>query len=169
MINRPQPDEYSAFAARYVDLVGNGPILEILEYQQQNTYNFFVRMDPEKAGYAYADGKWTVKQVLGHMADTERIFAFRSLAFSHEAIELPGFDQDVYMESATFNSRTLEDIANEFKTIRESTLYLFRNFTEEQSTQKGIASGNPVSVRALAYMIAGHEMHHIKILKERYL
>jgi hypothetical protein len=169
MIKRPQPDEYSDYAARYVDLVGNGPIIEILEYLQQSTYNFFVRMDPDKAGYAYDGSKWTVKQVLGHMADSERVFAYRALAFSHEAIELPGFDQDVYMEKATFNTRTLEDLANEFKTIREATLYLFRAMTDEQSTQKGIASGNPVSVRALAYIIAGHEMHHIKILKERYL
>jgi len=169
MIKRPQPDEYSAFAARYVDLVGNGPIIEILEYQQQMTYNFFLRIDPDKAAYAYADGKWTVKQVVGHITDTERVFAYRALAFSREAIELPGFDQDVYMEKATFNSRSLEDLANEFNTVRESTLYLLKSFTEEQTTQKGIASGNPVSVRALAYMIAGHEKHHIKILKERYL
>jgi uncharacterized damage-inducible protein DinB len=169
MIKRPQPDEYSALPARYVDLVVNGPILEILEYQQQSTYNFFVRMDPGKAAYAYADGKWTVKQVLGHMADSERVFAYRALAFSREAIELPGFDQDVYMEKATFNTRSLEDLANEFKTIREASLYLFKSMTEDQTTQKGIASGNPVSVRALAYIIAGHEMHHIKILKERYL
>jgi len=126
-------------------------------------------MDPGKADYAYADGKWTVKQVLGHMADTERVFAYRALAFSREAIELPGFDQDVYMEKATFNTRNLEDIADEFKTVRESSLYLFRSLSDEQQIQKGIASGNPVSVRALAYMIAGHEMHHIKILKERYL
>jgi len=169
MINRPQPDEYSAFAARYVDLVGNGPIIEILEYLQQMTYNFFLRIDPDKAAYAYADGKWTVKQVVGHITDTERVFAYRALAFSREAIELPGFDQDVYMEKATFNTRSLEDLANEFNTVRESTLYLLKSFTEEQTMQKGIASGNPVSVRALAYMIAGHEMHHIKILKERYL
>ena len=169
MINRPQPDEYPAYAAGYVNLVGNGPILEILEYQQQNTYNFFVKMDPDKAGYTYADSKWTVKQVLGHMVDTERVFAYRALVFSREAVELPGFDQDVYMEKATFNSRTLEDIANEFKSVRESSLHLLRSITDEQQTQKGIASGNPVSVRALAYLIAGHEMHHIKILKERYL
>ncbi|HWZ03618.1 MAG TPA: DinB family protein [Mucilaginibacter sp.] len=169
MINRPQPDEYSAFAARYVDLVGNGPIIEILEYLQQMTYNFFLRIDPDKAAYAYAEGKWTVKQVVGHITDTERVFAYRALAFSREAIELPGFDQDVYMEKATFNTRSLEDLANEFNTVRESTLYLLKSFTEEQTMQKGIASGNPVSVRALAYMIAGHEMHHIKILKERYL
>jgi uncharacterized damage-inducible protein DinB len=169
MINRPQPDEYSAFAARYVNLVGKGPILEILEYQQQSTYNFFTRMDPGKAAYAYAEGKWTVKQVAGHMADTERVFAYRALAFSREAIELPGFDQDVYMENTTFNSRSLESLAEELKTVRECTLYLFRSFSDEQGVKKGVASGSPVSVRALAYMIAGHEMHHIKILKERYL
>ena len=169
MIKRPQPDEYSDYAARYVNLVGNGPILEILEYLKESTYNFFVRMDPGKADYAYAEGKWTVKQVLGHMADTERVFAYRALAFSHEATELPGFDQDVYMEKATFNTRSLEDIANEYKTVRESSLYLFRSMSDEQSTQKGIASGNPVSVRALAYLIAGHELYHINILKERYL
>jgi uncharacterized damage-inducible protein DinB len=169
MIKRPQPDEYSAFAARYVDLVGDAPILEILKKHQQSTYEIFTGISADKAGYAYAEGKWTIKQVLGHMADTERIFAYRALAFSREVIELPGFDQDVYMEGATFNDRTLEDLANEFKTVRESSLYLFKSLTENQSTQKGIASGNPVSVRALAYMIAGHELHHIKILKERYL
>ncbi|HEY4324522.1 MAG TPA: DinB family protein [Mucilaginibacter sp.] len=169
MINRPQPDEYSVYASRYVDLVGKGHIIEILEYLQQSTLNFFLRMDPEKARYAYADGKWTVNEVVGHMADTERVFAYRALAFAHEAIELPGFDQDIYMVNNTFNSRSLEDIANEFNTVRESSLYLFKSMNDEQTTQKGTASGNPVSVRALAYMIAGHEMHHIKILKERYL
>ena len=169
MIKRPQPDEYSDYASRYVNLVGDGPILEILEHLKESTYNFFVGMDPGKADYAYAEGKWTVKQVLGHMADTERVFAYRALAFSREAIELPGFDQDVYMEKATFNTRSLEDIANEYKAVRESSLYLFRSMSDEQSTQKGIASGNPVSVRALAYLIAGHELYHINILKERYL
>ena len=149
--------------------MGNAPILEILEQQQKNSYNFFKGISPGKAAYAYAEGKWTIKQVLGHMSDTERIFAYRALAFSHEPVELPGFDQDAYMENATFNSRSLEDLANEFKTVRESSLYLFRSLSDGQQTQKGIASGNPVSVRALAYMIAGHELHHIKVLKERYL
>ena len=119
--------------------------------------------------YAYAEGKWTVKQVLGHMADTERVFAYRALCFSRESIALPGFDQDVYMQKATFNSRSMEDLACEFKCVRESSLYLLNAMTEEQSLQKGTASGNPLSVRALAYMMAGHEMHHLKILKERYL
>jgi hypothetical protein len=169
MINRPQPDEYSVFAARYVDLVPDGPILEILERQKDSTYKLFSAISAEKAGYAYADGKWTIKEMLGHMADTERVFAFRALAFSREAIELPGFDQDVYMVNNSFNSRSIDDIANEFKTLRETTLYLFRSISDVQSEQKGIASGYPVSVRALAYMIAGHELHHINILNERYL
>jgi len=169
MISRPQPDEYSAYAGRYVDLVGNDPILEILNNLKESTYNFFIGLDAEKADYAYADDKWTIKQVLGHMADTERVFAYRALVFSRESITLPGFDQDLYMEKAIFKSRTLQDIANEFKTIRESSLYLFRSMTDKQSTQKGIANGNPFSVRAYAYMMAGHEIHHINILKERYL
>lgn len=169
MINRPNPDEYSEYAGRYVNLVGNEPILEILERQKEESYKLFTSLNADKAAYAYADGKWTIKQVVGHMADTERVFAYRALVFSRESITLPGFDQDVYMEQATFNSRPLEDLANELKTVRESSLYLFRSLTEQQSIQKGIASGSPFSVRAYAYMIAGHEMHHWNILKERYL
>jgi hypothetical protein len=169
MIKRPQPDEYPVYAAKYVNLVGDDPILNILEYNQQNTFDFFTGIDPQKADYAYAAGKWTVQQVLGHIADTERILAFRALVFSRDAVELPGFDQDIYAENADFNLRTLENLAAELKTIRESNLYLFRSITDEQSMQKGIANGNPISVRGLIYMIAGHELHHINILKERYL
>lgn len=170
MIERPQPDDYAPYFGRYIGLVGEGPIVEILEHLQQTSYDFFMQLDPGKASYAYADGKWTVKQVLGHICDTERVFAYRMLTFSRQpGAELPGFDQDVFMERSYFNERTLEDLAEEFRTIRQSTLYLLKSITDEQSKQKGIASGNPVSVRALAYMIAGHEMHHIDILKERYL
>jgi uncharacterized damage-inducible protein DinB len=169
MINRPNPDEYSEYAARYVELVGNDLILDILERQKGESYNLFTRLSAEKAASTYAEGKWTIKQVVGHMADTERVFAYRALVFSRESITLPGFDQDIYMQQATFNNRPLEDLANELKTVREASLYLFRSMTETQSTQKGIASGSPFSVRAYAYMIAGHELHHINILKQRYL
>jgi uncharacterized damage-inducible protein DinB len=168
MINRPQPDEYSAYTSTYVNLVGDEPILDILTSQKESTYNFFMGLK-DKADYAYAEGKWNIKEVLGHMIDAERTFAYRLLCFSREEVELPGFDQDAYFMKATFNSRTLEDLANEYKAVREANLYLFRSLSETQLTQKGIASGNPVSVRALLYILAGHEMHHIKILKERYL
>jgi uncharacterized damage-inducible protein DinB len=169
MIERPGPNEYPPFAAGYVALVGNGPIIEILEYLQQTTLHFFTRMDPARASYAYAEGKWTVKQVLGHMIDSERVFAYRALAFARDPLELPGFDQDIYMANSHFNNRKLEDLAIEFNALRETTLHLLRTITDEQSTQKGIASGYPVSVRGLAYLIAGHELHHLKIIKERYL
>lgn len=169
MIKRPQPDEYSAYAARYVDLVGNDHIVDLLETQKEETFHFFTRLSSEKADYAYAAGKWTVKQVLGHMIDTERVFAFRAFAFSREAIELPGFDQNVYINHSNYHTRTLQDLADEFKTVRASSLFLLRSLTEEQSTQKGIASGNPVSVRALAYMMAGHAQYHLQLIRDKYL
>lgn len=169
MIKRPQEGEFPPFAAGYVALVGDEPVLEILERQQQSTFDFFSAIPAEKAAYAYAEGKWTVRQVLGHMADTERVFAYRALVFSRESRELPGFDQDLYMQHSNLGDRTLQDLANEFRTIRESSLYLLRSVGDEQSLQKGIASGHPVSVRGLAYLIAGHELHHLKVLKERYL
>jgi uncharacterized damage-inducible protein DinB len=170
MIKRPLDEgEYPPYAAKYVNLVGNGPIIEILEYLQQTTHHFFTRMDPDKGKYAYAEGKWTVKQVLGHMIDTERVFAYRALVFARDPLALPGFDQDAWMVNTNFNERTLEDLANEFNAVRETTLYFLKTVTEEQSTQKGTASGFPVSVRGLAYMVAGHELHHLKLLKELYL
>ena len=103
------------------------------------------------------------------MTDAERTFGYRVLCFSREETVLPGFDQDVYSLKATFNSRSLEELADEFKAVRESNMYLFRSLSDQQQTQKGIASGNPVSVRALLYISAGHELHHLNILKERYL
>ncbi|MDP9048421.1 MAG: DinB family protein [Bacteroidota bacterium] len=169
MINRPHPDEFAPFYAKYVNLVGEGPILDIMERLEDETYAFFMGVTTEKADYAYAEGKWTVKELLGHMIDAERTFAYRVLCFSREETELPGFDQDVYMLKATFKSRSLADLANEFKAVRDSNLYLFRSLSDAQQTQKGIASGNPVSVRALIYIIAGHELHHMNILRERYV
>jgi len=169
MISRPNPDEYSEYAARYVNLVGNEPILDILERQKEESHKLFTGLSAEQAAYAYGEGKWTVKEMLGHMADTERVFAYRALVFSHESITLPGFDQDVYMVDNTFNSRTIQDIADEFKAVREASIYLFRYMNEERSAQKGIASGSPFSPRAYAYMMAGHEIYHHKILRERYL
>ena len=169
MINRPNPDEYSEYAGRYINLVGDGQIVDILESQKEESCRLFTGIGEERSKYAYAEGKWTIKQMLGHMADTERIFAYRALVFSHESITLPGFDQDVYMQQATFNSRPLEDLVNEFKAVREASIYLFKWMTDEQSKQKGIASGSPFSPRAYAYMIAGHEVYHWGILRERYL
>jgi len=170
MITKPQPDEYAAYAAPYIAKVPAGPIIEILEYLGDNTYNFFSRMTAAQAGYAYAEGKWTLKEVLGHLVDTERVFAFRAMAFSRgDKSPLPGFEQDDYVANAEFAGRSIQSLASEFKAVRESNIYLYSSFTEEQSRLFGTANNNPVSVRALVYMTAGHELHHVGIVKEKYI
>ena len=168
MINKPQPDEYASFHITYIKLVPDGDIIELLEQLKDSTYSLFNNLDDEKANYAYADGKWTIKQILGHLIDQERIFGYRLLCFSRESIELPGYDQEIYVNNSTFNSRTVQSLASEFRVTRESNLYLFRSLTDEQLNRRGTASGNTISVRAILYIIAGHELHHLGIMKERY-
>ena len=170
MIARPKPDEYPLFAETYVSMVPHGAdVMELLANSQKATYDLFTGMDDNKGMFAYAEGKWTVKESLGHMIDTERVFGFRAFVFSREQTILPGFDQDVYVAGTDYNNRTLQSLASEFRVTRESNLYLFRALTEEQINREGVASGNRVTVRALIYMAAGHELHHLRILHERYL
>jgi uncharacterized damage-inducible protein DinB len=169
MIGRPQPDEYVSFHNTYISKVPNGDVLKLLGELKESTYKLFSNMSEEKANYAYDEGKWTLKQVLGHIIDTERTFAYRLLYFSRNYVELPGFDQDIYVNNANFKDRTIQSLAAEFRATRESNLYLITALTDEQLNRTGVASGNNVSVRALVYIIAGHELHHLKIITERYL
>lgn len=168
MINKPQPDEFPPFAAGYVSLVNTPDVISLLKQLKHSTYDMFSRMSEEKAMHTYAEGKWTLKEVLGHIIDTERTFSYRALVFSRVSIELPGFDQDVYIANTNFNDQSIQELASEYKAVRESTIFLYKAFTAEQLTRKGIASGYPVSVRGLVYMTAGHELHHLKLIKERY-
>ncbi|MBL4678649.1 MAG: DinB family protein [Mucilaginibacter sp.] len=170
MIKRPKSDDYAPYAANYVNLVPQGEdVLQILADNQQSTFNLFSKLTNGQAMYAYAEGKWTLKEVLGHMIDTERVFSFRAFVFSREDISLPGFDQDTYVNSTNYNSRTIQDLANEFKAVRESTLYLYRSFSDEQLNRSGVASGALVKVAALIYMTAGHELYHLKAVREKYM
>jgi uncharacterized damage-inducible protein DinB len=169
MNNRPTPDEYIPYQATYINMVGNEPILDVLENLQESTYSFFTAIDAEKDDYAYAEGKWTIKEVLGHMIDAERTFAYRVLAFSRGQKELPGFDQDEYVATSTFSSQLFKDLVDEFRLLREANMYLFRSLTSDQLLIKATASGNAISIRALLYIAAGHELHHLRILKEKYL
>lgn len=170
MISKPQPGEYAEWSAGYIAKVPNGPILEILEYLRDSTYSFFSRMTAEQADYTYQEGKWTIKENLAHMIDAERVFSFRAFCFSRgEQQPLPGFSQDDYMRHANIEEHTIQDLAHEFKVVRESSLYVYRSLTDEQAMLIGTASNHPVSVRALVYMTAGHELHHLDILKERYI
>ena len=169
MSNQPKPEEYSPFHHNYISKIGDVAIVDILSDLKISSYTFLNEIPANKADYAYAEGKWTVKEVIGHMVDAERTFAYRILAFSRGQQELPGFDEDTYVEQSTFNSRTIIDLAEEFRSVREANLYLFRSLTPQQLLLTGIANGNIISVRALLYIAAGHEMHHINLIKERYL
>jgi uncharacterized damage-inducible protein DinB len=168
MISKPKPDEYSPFAAGYVNLVPDANVIELLERLMESSYQLFSNLTDEQAIYSYAPGKWTVKQCLGHMIDTERTFAYRAMVFSRNAVELPGFDQDIYVNNTDFNSRSIQCLAAEFKATRQSNLYMIKAFTEEQLLRTGVASDHLVSVRAFVYMLAGHEMHHLHLFNERY-
>jgi uncharacterized damage-inducible protein DinB len=169
-MKRPQLNEYAPYADAYVSLVSvDANILQLLTDNQQSSFELFDKLDDEKANYSYAPGKWTVKQVLGHMIDTERVFGFRMFCFSRENCALPGFEQDEYVSSTDYNSCTIQSLAQEFKIARESNLYVIRNLSEEQLLRTGIASGVTVTVRALVYLTAGHELYHLRLLREKYM
>ena len=124
----------------------------------------------EKETYRYAEGKWTIKEIIGHITDTERIFGYRALCIARgEENPLPGFDENLYSLNANFNNRSLYDLVHEFSVVRESNLVMFRSFDEDAKKRKGIANNNKVSIQALLFMILGHEIHHVKIIRERYL
>lgn len=170
MISKPQPGEYLDYQKVYIDHVGDASAPEILSELKESTYALFSSIPEEKGLYTYAPGKWTIKETLAHIIDTERVLAYRLLCFARgEKQGLPGFEQDDYAANSFANDRLLQDLANEYKAVRESSIYLLRNLKKEQEAVKGIANNNPISVRSLAYMIPGHELHHVKILKERYL
>lgn len=167
---KPQPEEYAPFYKGYVELIGNDDVLEKLSSNRKKTYYFFLSLPDEKADFAYAEGKWSVKEVLGHLIDTERIMSYRVLRFSRADYNvLAGFNENFYSSKSNHKTRTLEDLADEFSALRKVNLYLYQNLSEEQLQRKGKASNAVVSVKALLYIIAGHELHHLNIIRERYL
>jgi uncharacterized damage-inducible protein DinB len=168
MITKPKPGDYSPFAAGYVGLVGDNDVIDMLEEQMETSFGLLSNLTDEQGLYAYAPGKWTVKQALGHMIDTERTFAYRALVFSRNHIELPGFDQDIYVNNADFNSQNIKDLADEFRALRQANLYMVKAFSDEQLSRNGIASNHPFTVAAFVFMLAGHERHHLNIFKDRY-
>ena len=167
---RPKIGDNNPYYDRYISLIGGDDILEVLKEQIKTSENFLKIFTEEQGNYSYTDGKWTVKEVLGHIIDTERIMAYRALAFArNEGQSLPGFEQDDYVTESNFNKRSLVDMINEFRTVRESNIILFKSFDDEIFNRRGKASESEVTVLALIYIIAGHEKHHMKILKEKYV
>ncbi|HZI19728.1 MAG TPA: DinB family protein [Pyrinomonadaceae bacterium] len=164
----PSEREYAPYYAKYVALI-EGDVLGVLRRQLADINSLPGELTERRAGEPYEPGKWSAKEVVGHLVDTERIFAYRALRFARgDRTELPGFDQDEYVRAANFNGRTLADIAAEFAAVREATLRLLDSFGRQEWTRSGPANDSEVSVRALAYIAAGHAAHHFKILRERY-
>jgi hypothetical protein len=169
MKNRPAPGDYAPYAEQYVVLVRGDDIVETLRIQLKQTATLFSGRSERDGNFRYAPDKWTVKEVVGHVADTERVFAYRAMRIARgDQTPLPGFEQEDYVRAARFGARKLADVVEEYADVRQASLALFNSLDEEAWLRHGVASENRVTVLALAYLIAGHELHHRKILEERY-
>jgi hypothetical protein len=166
---RPEPGEYPPFYETYVSKVPGGDVIAQFESQRLQSAQLFAASTERDGNFRYAPDKWTIKEVVGHLSDSERIFSYRALRIARgDQTPLPGFEQNDYVKNGNFAEQSLADLVAEFGLVRASTLALFRTFNAEAWTRRGTASNNPITVRALAFIIAGHELHHRDILKERY-
>ena len=167
---RPEKTEYPAYCEGYVARVPDGDIVGTLT-EQANEMAALLASIPESRGqFRYAEDKWSIKELIGHVIDSERVFAYRALRFARgDATELSGFEQDDFVRGGAFDKRSLSDLANEYQSVRGATLSLVASLDEDAWARRGAANKNEVSVRGLAYIIAGHERHHVEILKTRYL
>ncbi len=162
--------EYAPYYSNYVDLVPEGDLTNILLQQMKETVDILKGLTEQQSHFSYGVGKWSIKEVIGHIADTERIMGYRLLSFARgEKAELPGYDDNEYVRNAYFNSLALQDHLDNFEITRESTLQLIKNLPKEAYLRRGKANGSEVSVRAIVCIIAGHELHHRKLIKERYI
>ena len=169
-IQRPAADEYFAYYGKYIALVPDGDLLAMLQQQNVETVALLNSLTPPQGDYAYAPGKWTIKEVIGHLCDAERVFAYRAMRFARaDATDLAGFDENTYVPAGQFGLRSVADLAEEFQAVRAASVQLARHFDAAALDRRGKASGHPISVRALLYIIAGHERHHVALLRERYL
>jgi hypothetical protein len=168
-IARPKPGEYAPYYDRYIALVAGGDILTTLDAQRRQMLLLLSGRDESDGDFRYAPEKWNAKEVLGHVCDTERIFAYRALRIARaDQTPMEGFEQDDYVRNGPFARASLEEIVEDYIAVRRATLTLLRNLDEAAWALRGVANKNEVSVRGLAYIIAGHELHHRRILEEKY-
>lgn len=168
-MNRPQPEEYPIFYKGYIDTVSENVLAE-LEHQIKAFPAFLRGLTEDKASFAYAEGKWTIKELAGHVIDTERIMAYRTLRIArNDSTPLAGFEENDYVKNAHFADRSIDSLAEEFAQLRKANMHLIKSLNETELGCMGISNGKPVSVRALVYIIAGHLNHHRRIIEERYI
>ncbi|MES2591935.1 MAG: DinB family protein [Bacteroidota bacterium] len=169
-MRRPLPQENQAYFQHYIDLVKNDDVLQELNDQLAAVQLLIASVPSDKEDFSYAPHKWSIKQVIGHLADTERIMAYRVLRFSRkDKTNLSGFDENTYVANADFNNRTLAELGHEFTAMRSANLLLFKHLNEATLDETGFANGREASVRAILFMMAGHVLHHLNVLKTNYL
>ena len=169
-ISRPEPSEYDPYYERYISLVKTDDMVATLQKQAQETRDLLSKVSAEKAEFRYAPGKWSVKEVLGHVNDTERIMSYRVLRIARgDQTPIEGYEQDDYVAGGKFGRRNMDDLLQEFVTVRNATIQLIRHLDRESSERRGTANQKQISARAVVYVIAGHELHHRRILGEKYL
>ena len=167
---RPAPDEFAPYYGRYIERVPDGDIVATLRDQVEETLRTLRTIPDARAGHRYAPDKWSIREVVGHLSDTERIFTYRALRIARgDDTPLPGFDENAFVSRARLDDRALAGLIDEYAAVRAATVALFDSLFPEEWTRRGIASDKGVSVRALAWITAGHEIHHLGILRERYL
>jgi len=170
VIGRPAADEYAPYYEKYVSKVPDGNLVGQLKEQLLETAALLHRVPADRADFAYAPGKWTIKEVIGHMVDVERVMSYRALWFArNDKSDLPGFDENQWAANANFGDRTIDDLVEELEVVRGATIHFAQHLSAEEQERRGKANGQEVSVRALMYIIAGHERHHAALLRERYL
>jgi hypothetical protein len=170
IMRRPAPGDYAAYYESYVSAVPGTDVLAVLREERDATLALLERVPPAKIDYRYAPGKWTLRQVFGHVVDMEWVFAARALHFARAVpAPLPGVEQDDVMKVANFEALPWSSLLEQFRHLRSANILLFGGFDEAAWTRTGVASGHPVSVRALAFIIAGHQRHHLAVIRERYL
>jgi uncharacterized damage-inducible protein DinB len=169
-MRRPEITEYAEYYHGYVSVIPETDVISVLGSQMDEFRNELQSLPEEKGTFAYAEGKWTIKELLGHLIDAERVFAYRLHRFSHgDTTPLSSFDQDIYVTNGRSHERTFADLLDELEMQRRSNISLVKSLRDEDWDRVGVASDNPVSVRALTFIMAGHVRHHLNILKERYL
>src|SRR5436305_6143287 len=169
-MRRPEPSEYATYFQRYIDLVPETDVVAALETQGGETQKFIASFDDDRAAYRYEPGKWSIKGVLGHLGDSEKVFGYRLLAIARgEANPLPGFDENDYAKNAHFDSWPLGALADSIALVRRANVLLARNLSDDDWNRRGIANKNETTALALAFTLLGHERHHLKVLRERYL
>jgi len=167
---RPVSEDIPQFYRKYVDQIEGDDLTRVLEDNLQELKIFFSKIPEDKYEYAYDVGKWTIKEIVNHIIDGERVFQYRALRFArNDKTELSGFDEKTYTPEAKANQRDFQDLTDEFEQVRKSTISLFNSFTEEMLQRKGLANETEMSVLALGFVIAGHSKHHLNVIKERYL